>query len=123
VFAFGGCDTGRHAIKSPGTSQAIRVESGDRLYMDLEENATTGYQWSAKSNDPDVDVIIDHKPAKSGSGMVGVSGTAAVTIRIHRGYDGPSAVTFVYKRPWEKESVKKFTITLYKRTGDCAAWE
>jgi len=118
-----GCSLGRHDIACPGVSQTIRVQSGDRFFMDLEENVTTGYRWQATSNDPDVDVIIDHKPAKDSEGRVGVPGRAQVTIRIHRGYDGPSAVTFRYMRPWESAPAREFTITLFKRTGDCAAWE
>lgn len=112
LFALFGCSIERHAIESPGKNQVIRVQSGDRFFMDLEENGAAGYQWLGTSNDPDVDVIIDHQP-----------GTAAVTIRIHRGYDGPSTVTFVYKRPFEKKPLKKFTITLFRRTGDVAFWE
>ena len=118
-----GCSVERHYIKSPGTSQTIRVVSGDRLFMDLEENPTTGYRWQATCNDTDVDVIIEHKPPQAAEGLVGAPGTADVTIRVHRGYDGPSTVTFCYKRPWEAEPIKTFTITLFKRTGDTAFWE
>ena len=45
-----------------------------------------------------------------------------VRIRIHRGYDGPSAVRFFYKSPG-KPIKKEFTITLYRRIGDYAFWE
>ena len=106
-----GCSMERHFISSPGTSQAIRVESGDRFFMDLDEESSSGYRWRATCNDSDVEVRIEHRP-----------GTAKVAIRIHRGYDGPSAVVFAYGRAGEAPT-KKFTITLYKRTGDCAFWE
>ena len=112
-----------HTIDHPGVSQSIRVESGDRYFMDLEENATTGYRWDFTSDDPDVEVTIDHVAGDAKDGAVGVPGKAKVTIRIHRGYDGPSTVTFAYKRPWEKAPIKSFTIAFYKRTGDCAFWE
>ena len=123
ALALAGCSMERHYISSPGKSQAIRVESGDRLFMKLEENRTTGYQWDAKCDDSDVDVTIEHLAPKSDEGLAGAPGKADVTIRVHRGYDGPSAITFSYKRPWEKEPIKKFTITLFKRTGDTAFWE
>ena len=123
ALALAGCSMERHTISSPGTSQAIRVESGDRLFMDLEENRTTGYQWTATCNDPDVEVTIEHEAPDPEDGLVGKPGTADVTIRVHRGYDGPSTVTFCYKRPWEAEPIKTFTITLFKRTGDTAFWE
>ena len=47
---------------------------------------------------------------------------AKVMIRIHRGYDGPSTVTFALKRPGEKTPEKSFTVTLFRRTGDAAFW-
>ena len=123
ALALAGCSMGRHDIESPGTSQTIRVESGDRFFMTLEENPTTGYRWQATCNDTDVDVIVEHKPPQAAEGLAGAPGTADVTIRVHRGYDGPSTVTFRYKRPWEAEPIKTFTITLFKRTGDTAFWE
>ena len=110
-LALVGCSMERHYLSNPGTSQTVRVESGDRLFMDLDEEADEGYRWRATCNDPDVEVRIVHEP-----------GTADVTIRIHRGYDGPSAVTFAYGRGSEKPT-KTFTVTLFKRTGDCAFWE
>jgi len=118
-----GCSIERHAISSPGTSQAIRVESGDRFYMDLEEDSAAGYKWYGKCADTDVSVIVDHEPGKDGDGQVGALGKAKVTIRVHRGYDGPSTVTFAYRRRGEKVPAKQFVITLFKRTGDVAAWE
>ena len=111
VLALAGCDFGRHAIANPGTSQAIRVESGDRLFMDLTEDAADGGRWEGVSDDPDVDVLIERAP-----------GVARVTLRVHRGYDGPTTVAFRYVSPGAPP-VRRFVLTLYKRTGDCAFWE
>lgn len=120
-----GCAFERHTLSNPGQSQSVRVESGDRLYFDLEENRTTGYSWGFACDDPDVEVKLSHVPGKAAPGIVGAGGKAEVEIRVHRGYDGPSAVRFFYRRPWEKDvaPAREFTITLYKRTGDCAFWE
>ena len=111
LLALFGCSMERHFISGPGTSQTIRVESGDRFFMDLDEDSDAGYRWRATCPDPDVEVSVEHE-----------RGTAEVTIRIHRGYDGPSAVTFVCSRGNESPA-RTFTITLYKRTGDCAFWK
>ena len=120
-----GCEgIGVRIVAEPGKNQVIRVTSGDRLYFDLEENATTGYCWDYKCDDPDVEVTIDHAEPEQSDGSVGAVGLAKVRIRIHRGYDGPSTVRFVYRRRWEKSPpAREFTITLYKRTGDVAFWE
>ena len=120
-----GCEgIGVRIVAEPGKNQVIRVTSGDRLYFDLEENATTGYCWDYKCDDPDVEVTIDHAEPEQRDVCVGAAGLAKVRIRIHRGYDGPSTVRFVYRRRWEKSPpAREFTITLYKRTGDVAFWE
>lgn len=120
-----GCEgVGMRIVAEPGKNQVLRVTSGDRLYFDLEENSATGYCWDYKCDDSDVEVTIDHVAADAANGSVGAPGRAEVRIRIHRGYDGPSAVRFMYRRRWERTPpVREFTITLYKRTGDVAFWE
>ena len=110
ALAFAGCSVERHRLSGEGRNQVVRAESGDRFFMDLDES--DGCRWSAKSNDPDVEVILDR-----------ADGVAEVTIRIHRGYDGPSAVTFSCRRHGEEIPSRKFAVTLYKRTGDVAFWE
>ena len=113
----------RRIVPDPEKDQVIRVEKGERLYFDLEENGTTGYQWDYICSDPDIQVTIDHCPPKRMDGIVGASGRAEVRIRVRRGYDGPSDVRFQYRRPWEKKPIKEFVISLFRRTGDCAFWE
>ena len=112
-----GCASGRRfwAVQ-PGVNQVLRVQSGDRVYFDMEENAATGCIWDFTCDDPDVTVTIDHKRKD------GATGLATVMIRVHRGYDGPSTVVFTLKRPGEKTPEKSFTITLFRRTGDAAFW-
>lgn len=124
LMALGGCNFFmRSWLDNPGKSQVVRVESGERIYFDLEEDATAGCRWYATSDDEDVLVKIDHRSEGGGGGSTGARGVAKVEIRIHRGYDGPSAVCFRYLRGDEAKSLKEFTLTFYKRTGDVAFWE
>jgi len=120
-----GCEgIGHRIVCDPGKNQVLRVVSGDRLYFDLKENASTGFTWDYTCSDPDVEVTIDHEAGDDSDGRCGVPGVAKVRIRIHRGYDGPSTIRFRLRRPWEKgPPSKEFNITLYKRTGDVAFWE
>lgn len=104
----------RRWLDHPGENQVIRVESGERIYFDLEEDPAAGRQWYATSDDADVLVKVDHHADDR---------VAKVELRIHRGYDGPSTVNFRYRRSGEAKPLKEFTITLYKRTGDVAFWE
>ena len=119
-----GCNfANRRWLDNPGRNETVRVESGQRLYLDLEENVTAGYRWEARCDDADVSVTVEHVAARPADGRVGAPGRARVEIRVHRGYDGPSAVRFRYRRPWEPAAAKEFTVCLYRRTGDCAFWE
>jgi len=130
IFALllGGCQfCDRYIISEPGKNEIIRVNNGDRYYFELEENVTTGYSWDYACDNADVEVIIDHEgpseTEKDGRMMCGAPGKASVCVRIHRGFDGPAGVRFFYKRPWEKEPIKQFTLSFYRRTGDVAFWK
>ena len=111
----------RKILFDPEKNQVIRVEKGERLYFDLEEDTDAGYRWDFTCDDKDVEVTMDHEaPEATGEGRP--MGAAEERIRIHRGYDGPSAVRFFYKSPG-KPIEKEFTVTLYRRIGDYAFWE
>lgn len=125
VLAVGCEGIGYKTVRDPLRSQVIRVVSGDRLYFELKENASTGFTWDYSCDDSDVEVTIDHEGPRTGGASCGAPGLAKVRIRVHRGYDGPSTINFRLRRPWEKgrKPAKEFTITLFKRTGDVAFWE
>ena len=113
ALALAGCSSGRRFLAvEPGVSQALRVASGDRNFFEMEEDAKTDGLWEFVCDDNDVDVEIAH------AGRV-----AKVEIRIHRGYDGPSTVTFSCRRANAVKPSRRFTIALYRRTGDAAFWE
>ena len=107
----------RRILPDPEKNQVVRVEKGERLYFDLEEDADAGSLWDFTCDDKDVEVTVDHEtPGECRTGK------AAVRIRIHRGYDGPTAIRFFRKRKGEPIE-REFAITLYRRIGDYAFWE
>ena len=123
ALALAGCSSGRRFFAvEPGVNQALRVTSGDRIFFEMEEDASTGARWDYTCDDHDVEVSIDHRSPKR-AGNDGARGAASVEIRIHRGYDGPSVVTFMLKKPGTGKPLKRFAVTLFKRTGDVAFWE
>ena len=110
--ALGGCNfVMRRSLPNPGTSQTVRVESGDRLIFDLEETNATG-RWQATCADPDVEVTLERRDAR-----------VRATVRVHRGFDGPSDVRFVCRRADVPSPTRSFTLSLYKSTGSRAFWE
>ena len=112
----------RKILPNPEKNQVVRVEKGERLYFDLDEDVAAGYRWDFTCDDPDVEVTLDHERPDGAGGSGRALGTAEVRIRIHRGYDGPSVVRFFY-RGGDGAEEKSFTITLYRRVGDFAFWE
>ena len=107
-----GCAFGmRFSAITPGANQALRVESGDRLFFDLEEKGEPGHEWDFKCDDGDVSVAVAHG-----------DDTAHVELRIHRGYSGPSKIVF-FKRGLQGKESGHFVLTLFRRTGDAAFWE
>ena len=124
TLLFSGCRiVDRRLVLDPGKNEILRVESGERLYFELEENRTTGYSWEASSDDADVEVTIEHVAAEVSKGFCGAPGLAKFCLRVHRGFDGPATVVVQYRRPWEKTPIKSFTLSLYKTTYDQAAWK
>lgn len=106
-----GCQLGLYrSLENPGTSQIVRVSSGDRFCFELPVEG--GCVWRATSDDPDVAVQAYAR-----------GNVSAVEIRIHRGYDGPSLVRFRQLEVRTGRQVAAFTLSFYKRNGDAAVWK
>ena len=106
-----GCQLGLYrSLENPGTSQILRVASGDRVCFDLPTEK--GCVWRATSDDPDVSVAI-HAHGE----------TSAVEMRVHRGYDGPSLIRFRQVNARTDRQVTTFTLSFYRQTGDAAIWK
>ena len=119
---FSGCGTiDSRTIAKPGTNQFVCTKSGDRFTFQIDE-PSADCRWSAICEDNDVEVRVDRVPSPAGSFK---AGKADVLIRIHRGFDGPSAIKFFCTecKNGKRSKVKEFTISLYKRTGDAALWK
>ena len=93
----------RKLIFDPGKNQVVQTESGERFYFSLDESGGDGAVWSARSDDPDVDVSVYHTYPPTEASV--------------------STVYFVRKKPGSKEIVGKFAMGFFKRTGDVAVWE
>lgn len=109
ALAFAGCNFATwHRLDNTGQNQVLRAASGDRYFLTLA--TAEGERWTATCDDPDVDVRVDPHGNET-----------KVELRVHRGYDGPSAVKFACRR--NGETVRRFTISLYRETGDRSFWE
>ena len=124
-----GCRMDRMTIREPVTDRFIEVESGDRFWVELEENTTTGYRWEVSSDDfrELVETYVKHIPYEPEEGeeiRCGAPGKAEVMVRIHRGFLGPATLTMRYVRPWEPDTpARTVKFVLWKRDGDVAPWK
>ena len=77
--------------------------SDSSIYVQLEANATTGYEWTVSVEGSSVVVIEDeYVPDDAPLGMVGVGGTWKCKLDVVE--DGQAVLHFVYARPWDKSN-------------------
>jgi inhibitor of cysteine peptidase len=93
---------------SGGTASLIPYQP---LVVRLPTNPSTGYVWSYTVAGDDVlrlDTITGEAPAKDG--MVGVPGLEVWSFRAQG--SGRAVLTYIYARPWEKNTLPAKTFTL-----------
>lgn len=123
LFLSVGCRSGRYELSEPIKSQFIEVATDDRWQIVLDENLTTGYEWTATCADSLVDLSMGHREPESAEGLCGVPGKAVVTMHIRRGFAGPTEVTLRCRRNWSNETAREIVLVLYRKTGDHAPWK
>ncbi len=116
IALLGGCRlVGHHVLVDPGDNRVLEVEQGDVVDFELEENMTTGYRWQAQCDDSEIEVAIEHVPANSAPGFCGAPGKAVFKIEVGRSFSGPATVRVQYKRTWEKDPIREFSLSLFRR--------
>lgn len=120
-----GCRLARYEITDPQDGQAIEVKSGDRVSVVLEENATTGYMWTATCDDDEVTIERETIPPDEDAPRCGAPGKVRFVMRVHRGFDDPAYVKFQYKRPWKGGGppAREINILLHRKPEDNAPWK
>lgn len=103
----------RRTVDNPGRNEIIRVESGDRLYFDLEDDPVAGMLWNCRSDDRDVEVAVERREP----------GKARVCVRVHRGFVGPATLRFVCRKDGGPEGPGAFTVALFRRADATAFWK
>ena len=74
--------------------------------LTLESNPTTGYQWIVEQDPEIFDISSEYiEDAAEGATepMVGVGGTETFTLTPKK--EGRTKINFLYKQPWEEESL------------------
>lgn len=88
---------------------AVEVHMGDRVLVRMDENATTGYQWSVVETSDHLDVESSEF-SPPGSRAPGAAGQRVVTIRTR--HPGSAIVRLHLKRPWEAAAAQSRDIAI-----------
>jgi len=100
---------GRPPVTVTG-SGPITLEVGQRAVIELESNATTGYQW-APTAEPDARVVsvVSDTYVAPGSQLAGAGGTQKIVVEGVAA--GTTTLALGYSRPWEKDTPPARTAT------------
>jgi inhibitor of cysteine peptidase len=84
-------------------AQPVTAVVGQEITFALLSNPTTGYSWQSVYDNSTFSLVNDmYSPdAKADKNLVGSGGTQYVTLKTLK--SGQAAVTFNYRRPWEKD--------------------
>ena len=97
------------------TSSPVTVKVHQDFIIALPSNPTTGYSWSAKSNNAAI-VVEGSAYQPSGSKLMGAGGQQLFILESTAA--GTATVTFAYGRPWQKgmkpSKTMTFTVTATK---------
>ncbi len=90
----------------------MSVRSGDSFAVQLDENATAGYQWALDPALPPslVKASEEHRPAQGDA--IGAGGAAIFTFDAAAGARGSGTLRFTYKRPWEPQPLKTYALNV-----------
>ncbi len=100
----------RIEINQSVSDQPIEIMMNDSLEISLQSNPTTGYEWMALAEDSLVlkQTRKRYIEKKTPMNMVGAGGTTKFTFKPLK--TGRSRLTFVYRRPFEKNKSPLKTI-------------
>ncbi len=93
----------------------IEAKTGETFTIKLEENPTTGYQWSIAVSDESVVMLDkdDYEPDDQSGELVGSGGTRVLTFKALKA--GTATIGMVYERSWEPnpdDAKVQFSVTV-----------
>lgn len=85
----------------------IEVEAGESFVIQLEENPSTGYQWTVTINDESVvkPSSDEYVPETTDEDIVGAGGIHSYTFEALKA--GVAQISFVYERSFEENSAEE----------------
>jgi predicted secreted protein len=88
-------------LTSADSGRAIELTVGQDLYLELESNRATGYQWWL-ADSTEVVLVPIGKPSYKAPATTGVDASGTETWWFRASRLGSQTLLFEYKRSWEK---------------------
>ena len=106
--------TALYAINMDPQSYAVKINQSS-IVIQLEANATTGYQWFVKDYDPQLLHLQSSQYLPPKKKIIGGSGVMIYkfTVNPHAVRPKNSQITFLYRRPWEPHTGTEKMVTLH----------
>jgi len=120
VASCGEAGSADRVLTDSDTGSHVLLNSGDRVEIRLESNATTGYEWMVpEAGLPDIVELVDDRYEVPDTDLVGAPGTQVFVVEAIR--QGADVLRLEYVRPFEDpmtpERVVEFIIRI-----DGALW-
>jgi inhibitor of cysteine peptidase len=103
--------SGVNVFTEYNNGSTVELETGDTFQIKLNENPTTGYQWTVETTGG-LEIMSDNYTSSAAPGLVGAGGIHEWDIKATA--SGTQQVTAVYSRPWENltGSEQRFVLTV-----------
>jgi inhibitor of cysteine peptidase len=85
-------------------NQQIEAKNGEKFFVTLEANPTTGYGWQVDFDPVYIELLVKNYVPSSPE-LIGSGGEEIFEFLAKE--SGGTAITFSYQRPWEEESIKE----------------
>lgn len=97
-------------VTEANNGQAVQVNSGQTLTVNLEANPSTGYSWEVSAINANILQQAGDPEFKSDSTLVGAAGKQLLHFKVLA--KGEGKLELVYHRPWEKDKPPERTFSI-----------
>ncbi len=92
------------SINEDANGQTIRLNKGDFLRVELDQNSSTGYEWLVDGIEPEklTDMGTDYSGYSADPNLVGGGGTQLLCFQAVDA--GTTTLRLIYRQPWEADA-------------------
>jgi inhibitor of cysteine peptidase len=92
------------------SGRTVTVAAGSRFFVELEENPTTGYQWSDPEFDEKILALAGDEYTPAEGAAIGGGGMRKLEFAARAA--GRTAIRLAYRQPWDRDVAPEKTFEL-----------